>query len=81
MHPEETADSANLYIKKYCDKYGRTPFTVACQRRMIWDDKSKSRNLSIKEKQAKKALHFVCEKGRVQDTATYVRAWLLSPLF
>jgi hypothetical protein len=35
MHPEETADNANLFIQKYCAKYKRTPFTIACERRTI----------------------------------------------
>jgi hypothetical protein len=48
---------------------------------MIWDDKTKSKDLTSKEKQAKKALHIVCEKGWVQDTATYICAWLKSSLF
>jgi hypothetical protein len=81
MHPEETADSANLYIKKHCEKNGRTPFTIACEHRMIWDEKAKSKELSIKERQAKKALHFVCEKGWEQDTSAYIHAWLRSSLF
>jgi hypothetical protein len=81
MHPEETADSANAFIKHNCEKQGRTTFVIACERHMIWDDKAKSRDLSIKEKQAKKALHFVCDKGRASDTATYIRAWLKSSRF
>jgi hypothetical protein len=63
MHPEDTADSVNTFIKHNCEKKGRIPFVIACERRMIWDDKSaKSKDLTIKEKQAKKALHFVCKK-------------------
>lgn len=36
----------------------------------------KSCDLSIKEKKAKKTLHIVYEKGHMQDTVFYVRAWL-----
>jgi hypothetical protein len=72
MHPEETADSVNAFIKHNCDKLGRTAFVIACERRMIWDDKAKAKELSIKEKQAKKALHFVCEKGRVEDSISFI---------
>jgi hypothetical protein len=81
MHPEETADNANLFIQKYCAKYKRTPFTIACKRCMIWDNKTKSKDLSIKEKQAKRTMHVVCEKGREQDTAPYIQAWLKSKFF
>ena len=60
MHPEDTADSVNAFMKHNCAKKGRPDFTIACERWMIWDDKSaKSKDLTIKEKQAKKALHFV----------------------
>jgi hypothetical protein len=48
---------------------------------MIWDDKAKSKDLSIKEKQAKKAMHIMCEKGREEDAISFVRAWLHSPCF
>jgi hypothetical protein len=55
---------------------------IACERRMIWDDKAKAtKEMNIKEKQAKKALHFVCEKDRVKDTIEFIRAWLDSPVF
>jgi hypothetical protein len=79
MHPEETAQSINTFIHKVCIQKKRTPFLIACERRMIWDDKAKpSRVLSVKEKQAKKALHIVCEKGRAADAISFVRAWLKS---
>jgi hypothetical protein len=39
MHLEETADSLNEFITKRCAQSKRTPFPVACERRMIWDDK------------------------------------------
>ena len=82
MHPEDTADSVNAFIKHNCEKKGRIPFVIACERRMIWDDKSaKSKDLTIKEKQAKKALHFVCEKGNVDDATEFIRAWLKSDRF
>jgi hypothetical protein len=35
MHPEETADSINAFIKHNCKKKGRTTFVIACERRMI----------------------------------------------
>jgi hypothetical protein len=63
MHPEETTDSVNAFIKHNCDKKGRNTFVITCKRRMIWDDKSaKSKELTIKEKQAKKALHIFFAK-------------------
>jgi hypothetical protein len=49
---------------------------------MIWDDKSaKSKDLTVKEKQAKKALHFVCEKGNIKDAIEFICAWLISDRF
>jgi hypothetical protein len=46
---------------------------------MIWDDKAGANSkLSVKERNAKKAMHIVCEKGRQQDTAAFVRGWLKS---
>jgi hypothetical protein len=77
IHPEDTADSVNAFIKHNWEKKGRTTFVIACKRRMIWDNKSaKSKELTIKEKQAKKALHFVCKKGNVDDAIEFIRAWL-----
>jgi hypothetical protein len=83
MHPEDTADSVNTSIKHNCKKKGRTAFVIVCKCKMIWDDKSaKSKDLTIKEKQAKKALHFVCEKGDVVDDAMeFIQAWLTSDSF
>jgi len=82
MHPEDTADRVNSFIKFQCAKEGRPAFMIACERRMIWDDKAKvTKEMTIKEKQAKKALHFVCEKDRVKDATEFVRAWLQSPGF
>jgi hypothetical protein len=81
MHPEDTADNVNAFIKFHCAREGRPAFVIACERRMIWDDKAKAKELSIKEKQAKKALHFVCEKDRVNDAIPFIRAWLKSSLF
>jgi hypothetical protein len=81
MHPEDTADSVNAFIKHNCEKKGRT-FVIACKRRMIWDDKSaKSNELTIKEKEAKKALHFVGKKGNVEDALEFICAWLTSNSF
>jgi hypothetical protein len=49
---------------------------------MVWDDKSaKSKELTIKEKQAKKALHFVCKKANVDDAMEFIQAWLTSDSF
>jgi hypothetical protein len=77
MHPEDTADHVNLFIKFHCAKEGRPAFMIACERRMIWDDKAKvTKEMMIKEKQAKKALHFVCEKERVKDATKFICAWL-----
>jgi hypothetical protein len=76
LHPEETADSLNEYITNICHKRKSTPFPIACERRMIWDNKKKAKDLTPKEKIAKKAMHIVCEKGRVPDTISFVRAWL-----
>jgi hypothetical protein len=81
MHLEETADSLNEYITNIGAKTKRTPFPVACERRMIWDDKQQAKDLSQKEKVAKKAMHIVCEKGRVTDTILFVWAWLKSKRF
>ena len=82
MHPEDTADRVNLFIKFLCDKAGHPAFMIACERRMIWDDRAKAtKEMNIKEKQAKKALHFVCEKARVKDAIEFIRAWLQSPDF
>ena len=79
LDPITTADSINTFIARYCARKGRTPFTVACERRMIWDDKAGANSkLSVKERNAKKAMHIVCEKGRQQDTAAFVRGWLKS---
>jgi hypothetical protein len=79
MHPEETAQSINTFIHKVCIQKKWTPFLIACERRMIWDDKAKSSQvLSVKEKQAKKALHIVCEKGCAVDVISFVQAWLKS---
>jgi hypothetical protein len=51
MHPEDTADSVNAFIKHNCKKKGRTTFVITCEHRMICDDKSaKSKDLTIKEK-------------------------------
>jgi hypothetical protein len=81
MHPEDTADSVNAFIKHNCEKKGRT-FVIACKRRMIWDNKSaKSNELTIKEKEAKKALHFVGKKGNVEDALEFICAWLTSNSF
>jgi hypothetical protein len=81
-HPEDTADRVNSFIKFHCAKEGRPAFMIACERRMIWDDKAKAtKEMNIKEKQAKKALHFVCEKDRVKDAIEFIRAWLDSPVF
>jgi hypothetical protein len=61
MHPEDTVNSVNAFIKHNGKKKGCTTFVITCKCKMIWDDKSaKSKDLTIKEKQAKKALHFVC---------------------
>jgi hypothetical protein len=39
MHPEDTANSVNAFIKHNCEKKGqRTPFVIACERRIIWDE-------------------------------------------
>jgi hypothetical protein len=82
MHPEDTADRVNSFIKFHRAKEGRPAFMIACERRMIWDDKAKAtKEMNIKEKQAKKALHFVCEKDRVKDATEFIRAWLESPGF
>ena len=81
MHPDDTADSVNAFIKHNCAKHGRSSFVIACERRMIWDDKAKSKDLSVKERQAKKALHFVCEKGREDDATSFIRGWLKSSRF
>jgi hypothetical protein len=81
LHPEETADSINEYITNVSNKRKSTPFPIACERRMIWDDKKKAKDLTIKEKVAKKALHILCEKGRVPDTIMFVRTWLKSKRF
>jgi hypothetical protein len=82
MHPEDTADLVNLFIKFHCAKEGHPAFMIACERRMIWDDKAKAtKGMNVKEKQAKKALHFVCKKDRVKDTIEFVCAWLQSPIF
>jgi NRPS condensation-like uncharacterized protein len=35
MHPEETADRVNSFIKFHCAKEGRPAFMIACKRRMI----------------------------------------------
>jgi hypothetical protein len=81
LHPEDTADWVNSFIKFHCAKEGRPAFMIACERRMIWDDRAKAtKEMTIKEKQAKKALHFVCEKDKVKDTIEFVRAWLQSPV-
>jgi hypothetical protein len=73
MHPKDTTDSVNTFIKHNYKKKGRATFVIACERRMIWDDKStKSKDLTIKEKQVKKALHFVCEKGNVDDVVEFI---------
>jgi hypothetical protein len=56
----------------HCNKAGRPAFVFACERRMIWDNKAKAKELSIKEKQAKKALHFVCEKGQVEEVIPFI---------
>jgi hypothetical protein len=75
MHPEDTADRVNLLIKFHCAKEGCPAFMIACKRKMIWDDKAKAtKEMNIKEKQAKKALHIVCEKDRVKDTIEFVCA-------
>jgi hypothetical protein len=81
MDPKEATLSANIYIKNNCEKHGRTLFKIACEWRMIWDDKAKSADLSVKEKQAKKAMHIICEKGRAGDVAPYIHAWLAFPRF
>ena len=48
---------------------------------MIWDDKAQiTAKLSVKEKNAKKAMHILCEKGRQQDTAAFVCGWLKSKM-
>jgi hypothetical protein len=79
MDPEYIGTRINAYIKHACQTIGHKPFLIACERRMIWDDKAKSADLPIKERNAKKALHIVCEKGRAPDAALQVRAWLASP--
>jgi hypothetical protein len=82
MHPKDTVDSVNAFIKHSCEKKGRTPFVIACEGRMIRDDKStKSKDLTIKEKQAKKALHFVCKNGHVDGAMEFIQAWLTSNSF
>jgi hypothetical protein len=83
MHPEETMDKINAFIKhNNCEKKGHTTFVITCKRRMIWDNKSaKFKELTIKEKQAKKALHFVCGKGNVEDAIKFIHAWLTSDSF
>jgi hypothetical protein len=48
---------------------------------MIWDDKAKSADLPVKERNAKRAMHIVCEKGRAREAALFVRAWLKSPQY
>ena len=63
MDPEYISARSNAYIKHDCQSKGHTPFLIACERRMIWDDKAKSADLPIKEHNAKKALHIICEKG------------------
>jgi hypothetical protein len=81
MDPDETAKQINRYIKRGCEQLGCTPFLIACERRMIWDDEAKSKDLSIKEKNAKKAIHIVCEKGWAEDTAHFVWSWIHSAKF
>lgn len=81
MDPEETAERINTYIKRACEQLGRPHFLIACERRMIWDDKAKSKDMSIKERNAKKALHIVCEKGRADDVAHFIRSWIRSAKF
>jgi hypothetical protein len=73
LDPESTSVHINAYIKHACELKGHTPFLIACERRAIWDDKAKSSDLPVKERNAKKALHIVCEKGRAQDAAFHVR--------
>lgn len=63
MDPKYISARINAYIKHVCQSKGHTPFLIACERRMIWDDKAKSVDLPIKERNAKKALHIICEKG------------------
>jgi hypothetical protein len=63
LDPENTSKHINAYIKHACEPKGHTPFLIACEHRAIWDDKVKSSDLHIKECNAKKALHIVCEKG------------------
>jgi hypothetical protein len=81
MDPDGTGDRINAYIKFACEQRGRTPFKLACECRMIWDDKAKSADLPIKERNAKRAMHIVCEKGRAPEAALFVRDWLKSPPF
>ena len=59
MDPEGTGNQINKYIKLACEQRGGTPFKIACERRMIWDDKAKSADLPIEEHNAKMALHIV----------------------
>lgn len=81
LDPDETATRINKYIKRECDVRGRPAFVIVCECRMIWDDRVTAKNTPIKERNAKKAMHIVCEKGRANDTATLVREWLCSPRF
>jgi hypothetical protein len=36
MHPEDTMDCVNSFIKFHCAKEGHLAFMIACKPRMIW---------------------------------------------
>jgi hypothetical protein len=78
MHPDDTAERANAFIRHLSAKNGLTPIEVAFERRMIWDTKAKPKEMSNKEKAAKRALHVICERGLGRDAMAFMRKWLRS---
>ena len=60
MNPDDTTERANTFIRYFATKHGLNPIEIAFECRMIWDNKGKAKDMSNKEKAAKRACITCC---------------------
>jgi hypothetical protein len=81
MDPEPFAALTNEWIKQQATQRKKTPITIAYEWRSIWDDGPKVKDLSQKQRRAKKALHIVCAKGFSDSAQMWIRAFIQSETY